>query len=248
MSAGFAIREFVLPSVVAVHLNGRLVVHLAVLGCHDHHTVGGAHTVEGCGGVLQHTHLLDVVHVEVVELSLIFHYTVYDVERSAHVAYLQRCARSRASVCLTAVYSGNLSHKGSRGGGCQSTRYVLVAYARDGSRERLFLLCETEALHHNLAQSLEVFLKGDVYVGAVVHSHGLCGVTHIRHFEDRSRRLHIDGVVAVHIGYSTVLRAFLGNGDAYERLTVAVGDTTFYLFLLLRRLHDRIFQAACKSI
>ena len=171
----------------------------AFLGGDQEHTVCGAYTVDGCGCVLQHGYVLDVVGVESLEILDRAWNSVDDHEGSAHATDIHVvlvCTGFGAFLPYT--QTGNTAGKHVLRVLVVGLKHLGALDACHGTGYGSAALCAVTH-HHQLVHHLAVGSHGDVKGGAAVQLLVDGRVTHVGE-QQRGVVGSLDGVFAVHVG------------------------------------------------
>ena len=206
---------------------GRLIL-AAVLGGDNHHTVGGAHTVDGgCRSIFEHRHVGNVVGIE--EVDVVVEHTVHHIERIAageRAGTTDGHLRTLAGhTAINHVHTGHLSLHGSHGRRRRRGEQVLALDHRDRSGQVLGL-SRAITNHDHLVEVLHVVHQLDVHH---VLGFQLLGLhSHKREFDGGSVGYVVKHKVAVEVSHRTIGRAHNGHAGTNNGLIDLVNNRSFH--------------------
>ncbi len=204
---------------------------VAALGGDEDYACGCLRTVDGGGcGILQHSHALDVVAVDVVDVVDL--HAVHDDERAgvAHggdTAHVHRACRGAGAAAAAAYHKAGdaaLQGCGERGG--LAGGKVGTLHGSHGAREVLLLdgaVTDDHDVVEDVGGAGHVYLHGAAVIGDVG---GIVAyITHL-HFLAAAA---VEYEIAVDVGHDSLVGAFEAHAGADEGLAFLVEDGTFDL-------------------
>ena len=197
----------------------------AALGGDDHHTVGGAGTINGGrGGIFQHVNALDIVGVDIVQRAHV--HAVHDVERlriveGADTADHDAGAGAGGATVGNDVNAGDLALEGLADGGV-ARGVELVRGDIGHSAGQVGLALNTVADNDHFVEQAGIDGKQDDW-HVLAGRHLLGFVADAGNLEDRAGGNVAEDIVAAFIGHGTDVGADhddAGSDDRFVRLRV----------------------------
>ena len=222
---------------VVAHLRPAL---LALLGGDEHDAVGGAQTVDGRSGILQHRNVVDVAGVHTLEVLDRAGNTVDDHQRAAQTADVEvGVVGSRLGTLLPDAHTGHAAREHVLGVLTLGVDHLRTPDGSHGSRDRTAFL-DAVTHDHNVVDQRFVAAEHDVDRRTAVDLLFPGREAHERECKRRIGR-NVDHIAAFAVGHRTDIRIFGDDGGADDRFIVAVGHDSGHRCVLRPR------RGGCKN-